>query len=399
MAGEVASALGAGEARRTPGGQRAVPTGVVAGIAAALGPGPALLVLDNCEHVVRGAADLVRALVSTTKDLRVLTTSRAPLGLSSESVYPLPELDLPTTVELFGQRARAARPGVELPADVVEELCRHLDGLPLAVELAAARVRVMSVAEIARRPGRPVRAAARRRAGRAGAAPARCTRSSTGAGTCSSRPARRRCARCRSSPAGSPPTPRGRCSATATRSTVLEHLVDQSLLKVADTPAGTRFRMLETVREFSAARREAAGETEPGGRRVPRVGPRLRRGAPRVGLRGRPVRAVERIRAEQDNLVQALRYGLAEADGATVAATSAVLGGLWIDRVQLPPALAALAEETAWVLSHFRPAPDLVEVTRTARCCARPTRSSSRGPARCGRWSPCGGCRRPRRTP
>ena len=151
VAGEVAAALGAGGPGRTPISQRAVPTGVVAGIAAILGPGPALLVLDNCEHVLRGAAELVRALVSMTKDLRVLTTSRAPLGLSSESVYLLPELSLPTTVELFGQRARAARPGADLPADVVEEVCRHLDGLPLAVELAAARVRVMSVAEIARR--------------------------------------------------------------------------------------------------------------------------------------------------------------------------------------------------------------------------------------------------------
>src|SRR6185312_7815597 len=72
-------------------------------------------------------------------------------GLSSESVYPLPELSLPTAVELFEQRARAVRPDIELPADEVAELCRHLDGLPLAVELAAARVRVMSVGEIARR--------------------------------------------------------------------------------------------------------------------------------------------------------------------------------------------------------------------------------------------------------
>ena len=117
----------------------------------ALAPGPALLVLDNCEHVVRSAADLVHALVSLTEELRVLTTSRAPLGLSSESVYLLPELDLDTTAELFRQRARAVRPDADLPADAVRELCGGLDGLPLAVELAAARVRVMSVAEIARR--------------------------------------------------------------------------------------------------------------------------------------------------------------------------------------------------------------------------------------------------------
>ena len=148
---EVASALGVGEPRRSRAGQLAIPQDVLAGIVSALGPGPALLVLDNCEHVIRGAAELVRSLVSASGDLCVLTTSRAPLGLSSESVYLLPELSLPTTVELFSQRARAARPGVGLPADVLEELCRHLDGLPLAAELAAARVRVMSVAEIARR--------------------------------------------------------------------------------------------------------------------------------------------------------------------------------------------------------------------------------------------------------
>jgi predicted ATPase len=99
---------------------------VLGGIVSALGPGPALLVLDNCEHVLGGAAGLVVSLVSMTRDLRVLTTSRAPLGLSSESVYQLPELSMSTSVELFRQRARAARPGADLPADAVEEVCRHL---------------------------------------------------------------------------------------------------------------------------------------------------------------------------------------------------------------------------------------------------------------------------------
>src|SRR5262249_60439760 len=113
VAGEVASVLGVGESRRPAG--PLVPRDVLTGIVDAVGPGPALLVLDNCEHLIRGVADLVRALVSMTRDLRVLTTSRARLGLSSEAVYPLPELDLPTTAELFGQRAPAPRPGAELP--------------------------------------------------------------------------------------------------------------------------------------------------------------------------------------------------------------------------------------------------------------------------------------------
>jgi predicted ATPase/tetratricopeptide (TPR) repeat protein len=324
-------------------------------------------VLDNCEHVLRGAADLVHALVSMTRDLRVLTTSRAPLGLSSESVYLLPELSLPTAVELFEQRARAARPGVELPADQVAEVCRHLDGLPLAVELAAARVRAMSVAEIARRledrfgllRGGPRDAPERHQtlqavvdwswnllepAGRAGMRAlsvfpagftAEAARRVLGDGDAADVPQ------------------------------LLEHLVDQSLLQVADTPTGARFRMLETVREFSTARREAAGET---GRAVDG----FLAWARDFGVAHHdaafgpdPSAPLQRIRAEQDNLAQALRYGLATADGGTVAATTAVLAGLWFLESSYQR-IMTLAAETAHLLSHFRPGPDLVEATRTA---------------------------------
>jgi predicted ATPase/DNA-binding SARP family transcriptional activator len=366
VAPEVASVLGAGESRRTPAGPPAIPPDVLAGIVGALGPGPALLVLDNCEHVLRGAAELVGALVSMTQNLRVLTTSRAPLGLSSESVYPLPPLRLPTTVELFEQRARAARPGADLPAGVVEEVCRHLDGLPLAVELAAARVRVLSVAEVARR--------LEDRFGllRGGARDAPERHQTLQAVVDWSwnllEPAGQAAMRALSVfPAG--------FTADAARrllrdgdgsdvSQVLEHLVDQSLLQVADTPTGTRFRMLETVREFSMVRRDAAGETDQ------MVG-RFLSWARDFGVEHHespfgadPYSSVERIRAEQDNLVQALRHALAHADGGTVAATSAVLGGLWTVESSYPR-LVTLAEETARVLSHFRPTPDLVEVTRT----------------------------------
>ena len=133
---------------------------------------------------------------------------------------------------------------------------------------------------------------------------------------------------------------------------------------MADTPAGTRFRMLETVREFSTAQREAAGETDRA------VGGFLA-WARDFGVAHHdaafgpdPVAPLERIRAEQDNLAQALRYGLARADGGAVAATSAVLGGLWIIE-SIYPRLVTLAADTARLLSHFRPGPDLVEATRT----------------------------------
>ena len=112
---------------------------------------PTLLILDNCEHLVDAVADLVAFLVATTDATSVLTTSRAPLGIAAEQVYLLPQLGGGAAVELFDQRARAARPGVRLDVDEVTALVERLDGLPLAIELAAAKVRVMSVAEISRR--------------------------------------------------------------------------------------------------------------------------------------------------------------------------------------------------------------------------------------------------------
>jgi DNA-binding SARP family transcriptional activator len=262
VVGEVASVLGTGEARRTPAGQRAAPAGLLAGIVGTLGPGPALLVLDNCEHVLGGAAELVGALVSMTRDLAVLTTSRAPLGLSSESVYLLPELSLATAVELFTQRARAARPGADLPADAVAEVCRHLDGLPLAVELAAARVRAMSVAEIARRlddrfgllrggPATPP----------SGTRP--CRPWSTGAGTCSSRPGGRPCGPCRSSPPGSPPTPPGGCWAAATPPT------SGRPWRAWSTSRCSRWRTPRRARASGCWRR-CGSSARPTGRRPPR---------------------------------------------------------------------------------------------------------------------------------
>ena len=367
VAAEVASALGAGESGRSPVGQRAVPTDLLGAIVAALGPGPALLVLDNCEHVLGEAAELVGALVSMTRDLRVLTTSRAPLGLSSESVYLLPQLSLATTVELFQQRARAARPGADLPAEVVEEVCRHLDGLPLAVELAAARVRAMSVAEIARRledrfgllRGGPRDAPERHQT----------LQAVVDWSWNLLEPAGQAAMRALSVfPAGFTAEAARHVLGGVTAAEVpqvLEGLVDQSLLQVADTPTGVRFRMLETVREFGTARREAAGET---GQVVSwflvwaRDFGAAHHGSP---FGADPFSAVGRIRAEQDNLALALRYGLAGAEGGTVAATSAVLVALWnIDSNY--QRIGTLAEETARVLSHFRPGPELLEVTRTA---------------------------------
>ena len=107
--------------------------------------------LDNCEHVLESVASLVALLLVTTRDLHVLTTSRAPLGLAAEQVVALRQLAADDASALFVQRARAARADAELPAEAVADIVARLDGLPLAIELAAARVRTMSVEEVRRR--------------------------------------------------------------------------------------------------------------------------------------------------------------------------------------------------------------------------------------------------------
>ena len=107
----------------------------------------AVVVLDNCEHVVDAAADLVERLLDAGPELRILCTSQRPLGLDGESLVELGPLAIGDAVELFVSRATRTP---DDPASV-EALCVALDGLPLAIELAAARTRTLSVDEIARR--------------------------------------------------------------------------------------------------------------------------------------------------------------------------------------------------------------------------------------------------------
>ena len=125
-----------------------------------------LLVVDNCEHVLATCADLLASLLGAAPRLRVLATSREGLGIPGEIVIPVPSLAIPdqatdvsllpslSAVRLFVERAQAVRPDFELTpanAEAVAEIVRRLDGIPLAVELAAARVKVLSAQQIASR--------------------------------------------------------------------------------------------------------------------------------------------------------------------------------------------------------------------------------------------------------
>jgi predicted ATPase/DNA-binding SARP family transcriptional activator len=124
-----------------------------------------LVILDNCEHLLAGVAELLDGLLLGCPDLRVLATSREAIGIAGEALWPVPELGLPDpderdparlvdadAVRLFEDRALQVRPSFVLTADTapaVADVCRRLDGLPLAVELAAARVNVLPVTHIA----------------------------------------------------------------------------------------------------------------------------------------------------------------------------------------------------------------------------------------------------------
>jgi len=126
----------------------------------------ALLILDNCEHLIDACARIAESLIQACANLKILASSREALGVSGETTYRVPSLSLPTaqadvskmmdyeSIHLFVDRASAANPNFKLTkenASSVAQVCRRLDGIPLALELAAARARVLSVEQIAER--------------------------------------------------------------------------------------------------------------------------------------------------------------------------------------------------------------------------------------------------------
>ncbi|MFI9580615.1 BTAD domain-containing putative transcriptional regulator [Streptomyces sp. NPDC052236] len=165
LADAVLGALTSWDLRLSGGGatHKATPVDRMAEV---LDAGEAVLVLDNCEHLVEAAAELTHQLLERLPQVRVLATSREPLAITGEALCHLGPLDVPTgtpdfaeaaesaAVRLFIDRAAGVRPGFALDdstVGAVVEICRRLDGMPLALELAAAKLRSMSVDQIAQR--------------------------------------------------------------------------------------------------------------------------------------------------------------------------------------------------------------------------------------------------------
>jgi predicted ATPase/class 3 adenylate cyclase len=257
-----------------------------------------LLVLDNLEQL-RGAGDVVADLLGQCPGVRVLATSREHLDLSIEQEYPVPTLPPHVAAELFVQRARLRRPGFE-PDGSVLEIARRLDGLPLAVELAAARVKALSSEQILERLEQ---------------------RLPLLTGGARDLPERQRTLRATLDWShellGADEEQlfarlavfRGGCTLHAAEDVaggdvdVMHSLVDKSLLRHADE----RFWMLETIREYAAERLDESGASNQLRRRHARYFLALaEEAAPNLRWSGSPRAWLDRLEVEHDNLRAAL---------------------------------------------------------------------------------------------
>ena len=246
-------------------------------IAARLRAGRALVILDNCEHLVEPVAGLVQQLLNDCPGVRVLCTSREPLGIEGEVVHRVPSLGLPESdadascesVELFVERARAVRPSFVLDAAIlpaVAEVCRRTDGLPLAIELAAARIRLMSPLEISEQLEDRFRLLS---AGRRGALARQQTLEASVQWSYDllTEPERRLFRRL-SVFAGGFSLGAASIVGAADGSDgwqvvdVLSALVDRSLVQVEEVAGRSRYRLLETLRSFASLRLAEVGEVD-----------------------------------------------------------------------------------------------------------------------------------------
>jgi predicted ATPase len=258
VAAAVASELGRDDAEAEP----------AVAVAEALADAGVLLVLDNCEHVLDGAAELVDHVIHALPDARVLATSREPLGIEGEQVVTLGPLG-PEAVELFADRARLAVWDFELTDATTEDvarICERLDRLPLAIELAAARIRSLSPAEIVEHLDHRFELLARPRA--RGEERHRTLRATVDwSYRLLEEPERRVFERLS--------VVASRCDAEAARAIcggsgvesdsvldVLDRLVERSLVTARTDGGVTRFGMLETLREYARDRLRDRGELE-----------------------------------------------------------------------------------------------------------------------------------------
>jgi predicted ATPase/DNA-binding CsgD family transcriptional regulator len=365
----VAAALGIrDEAGRSP----------LEALAGALRGQRVLLVLDNCEHLLDACAHVAEALLRACPDLRVLATSREPLGVAGEVRWRVPSLAVPVArmplddlagygaVRLFVERAAAVRPGFALTvanAPAVVETCIRLDGIPLAIELAAARVAVLPPEQVLERlddrfrllTGGGRTALPRQQTLRAAVdwsydlltAPERTLfdRLSIFAGGWTVDAAEAICA--------------GEAVAAADVFDLLARLVDKSLVQVEESVAGAaRFRLLETLRQYGAERLTQRGETDViRARHATHYLALVEQAAP--ALRGADQGWwLARLAADADNLRTALRWLAGQGELAPAYRLAGALWRFWAVRGYWSEGRTSLADVLARTPPAGAAAPD-----------------------------------------
>ncbi|WP_189228097.1 AfsR/SARP family transcriptional regulator [Streptomyces flaveolus] len=277
-----------------------------------------LIVLDNCEHVVDAAARLAEELLARCPHLTVLATSREPLGVPGELLRPVEPLPEPAALRLLADRGAAARPGFRPDADeetaaACAEICRRLDGLPLAIELAAARLRMLTPRQIADRLDDRFRLLT---SGSRTVLPRQQTLRAVVDWSWDLLDEEERDVLRRLSVFA------GGCDLTAAEAVcgpaaldALGSLVDKSLVVAAPSGSdGMRYRLLETVAEYAGERLDEAGGRPAAERAHLTYYRELARTTDPL-LRGpEQLPAIERLEREYENLRTALRHAIAERD-------------------------------------------------------------------------------------
>lgn len=365
-------------------GRRSAESGPAADqVCAALADRDGLLILDNCEHVIEAAAVLAGQILAACPRVTIVATSREPLRIDGETLFPVTPLPVPPpadltpetypAVRLLHDRAMAVRPGFQLDDDGAQaaaRICRQLDGMPLAIELAAPWLRVLSPAQLAERlddrfallTGGSRTAMPRHQTLRAVvdwswellSEPERilARRISVFPGGATLAAAERVCA--------GDDLPAGRVLAT------LSGLVGKSILGVTDGPDGTgpRYRMLDTVRAYCLEQLSQAGEA----RRIrdgfsgyyldlAETADPLLRGA---GQRG----WLRRLGAEQDNSYAAIRWLIASRDAEAALRFVRALGWYWLVHGQAGEPMTLAGEVLA-----LGPGPDTLPMAEARIIC------------------------------
>jgi predicted ATPase/DNA-binding SARP family transcriptional activator len=294
-----------------------------------LAGGEALLVLDNCEHVIDAAANLADELLSRVPGLRILATSREPLAITGEALCPLGPLPVPAersapaeaaeldSTRLFLDRASAVRPDFvldESTVDDVGQICRRLDGMPLALELAAARLRSMTPAQIAARLDDRFRLLT---SGSRTALPRQRTLRAVVEWSWDllTEPELVLARRLAVFPSGAPMDAVERVCAdellpAADVPYVLGTLVEKSIVDTVNRGGEPRYRMLETLRAYAAERLAESGERDAFQRAMALYYVGLAEWAEPLLRTGEQLSAIDVYEAESANLTGALRTAI-----------------------------------------------------------------------------------------